>query len=477
MTPQPNRRSFLTRTAIAGGFTLLPSLAQAAGSNSELRVAVIGLRSRGRQLIDLVLKAKDVRLVALCDVDPAILRERVDGLDRKNIKVASYSDYRTLCEAKDVDAVIVATPNHTHTLISVTAAANKKHVYVEKPVSHNVWEGKQLAAAQEAFGVTIQHGLQRRSETAWHDAFEWIAQGHIGEIKVARGICYKPRPSIGKVRGAQLAPEGLDYDLWCGPRPRSPIFRRQFHYDWHWQSPWGNGDIGNTGPHQLDVCRWALGDPDSMPRSVLSCGNRLGYADDGQWPNTQLATFDYEKAPILFEVRGLPSKGLDYKSGTDNYRGVEIGNIIEYEGGSLIGGHRSKCRIVDIHGKELKSFSGSKSPIQSWVDSIHSGTQAAGLSAKTGHLSSSLAHLANISWQLGRPSPNPDGIEDELTLEAFARMRQHLDANGIDLKQSPVRIGPLLTPEPSGDSFTGELKEVASPLLKGSYRKGFELPI
>ena len=476
MNTHLSRRSFLTRTALASGFTLLAPHLRAAGSNSELRVAVIGLRGRGSNLLNLVTKGSNARLVAICDVDPSILREHADKLAKNNLKVASYSDYRTLCEAKDIDAVVIATPNHTHTLIAVTAAANRKHVYVEKPVSHNVQEGIQLAAAQKTFGVIIQHGFQRRSEPAWKEAFAWIAEGHLGKLKVARGLCYKPRPSIGKVRGAQLAPDGLDYNLWCGPKPMTPILRKQFHYDWHWQYAWGNGDLGNQGPHQLDVCRWALGDPESMPRSVLSCGARLGYDDDGEWPNTQLALFDYEKAPVLFEVRGLPAKDMNYKSGMDNYRGQSIGNVIEYEGGTLIRGHNAKCEVLDVKGKQLKAFTGGSSPIQIWIDSIHADEQDDMLSAKNGHLSSSLAHLANISWQLGQPSSTPEGIQDELMLDAFSRMTPHLDANGIDLEKTPIKIGAALTPEPSGEAFTGNLMEHARPFLSELSREEFKLP-
>lgn len=477
MTPHPTRRSFITRTALAGGFTLFSPHSRAAGSNSGLRIAVIGLRSRGKELLNLALKGKNARLVAVCDVDPSILLERVGKLAQKNIKVAAYADYRTLCESKDIDAVIVATPNHTHVLIGVTAAANGKHVFVEKPVSHNVQEGIQLAAAQEAFGVIIQHGYQRRTETAWHDAFDWIAEGHLGKLKLARAICYKPRPSIGKVPGAQIAPEGLDYDLWCGPRPRTPILRKQFHYDWHWQHAWGNGDIGNQGSHQLDVCRWALGDPQNMPRSVFSCGNRLGDDDDGYWPNTQLASFEYEEAPILIEVRGLPSKDMNYKAGMDNYRGESVANIIEYEGGTLIGGHHANCHVVDEGGKKLKAFVGESTPIQTWIDSIHSGKQSAMLSANNGHLSSSLSHLANISWQIGRPASGLDDIGDALVDEAFGRMTKHLGANGIDLSKTPIKIGPRLTPNAAGDAFTGEFKELADAYLSEQNREGFELPI
>ncbi|BCX46516.1 dehydrogenase [Haloferula helveola] len=473
----PNRRNFLRTSALASTAVWFAPNAKAAPASETLRVAVIGLRGRGKSHVSEILGAKGAKLVAVCDVDPEVLAKTVSDLDRKSVKVTTYSDFRKLCESPEIDAVTIATPNHTHTLISVTAAANGKHVYVEKPVSHCVWEGRQLALAAEKFGVIIQHGFQRRSETAWKDAFEWVRGGELGKLKIARGFCYKPRPSIGKAKGAQLAPEGLDYDLWSGPRMLQPIRRKQFHYDWHWQFPWGNGDLGNQGPHQLDVCRWALDDPKDLPRSIRSFGNRFGHDDDGQWANTQIVALDYEAAPILFEVRGLPKKNLDYKSGMDEFRGQRIGNVIEYEGGALLGGHGARCTAVDSDGKEVRKFSGSKSHFVAWIESIRSGKQDPGLSAESGHLSSALAHLGNISWLLGIPGGDDSDIDDPAVQDALDRMKGHLAANGIDLSKTPMRVGPKLETVPGEEKLTEPWNARAAGLLKDTYRSGFELPI
>src|SRR5690606_7810374 len=178
-------------------------------------------------------------------------------------------------------------------------------------------------------GVTIHHGFQRRSETPWAEAFSWLAEGHLGKIKLARGFCYKPRPSIGRVDDPRKPPSTVDYDLWCGPRGMEPVRRQRFHYDWHWQSPYGNGDLGNQGPHQLDVCRWALGDPAGLPSSALSCGGRFAHDDDGDVANTQVVFLAYEPAPIVFEVRGLPNQGLDYKGGMAPYKAQQLGNLLD----------------------------------------------------------------------------------------------------------------------------------------------------
>ena len=269
-----NRRKLLRSSAFAGTYSLLSPFAKAAGSNGELRVVVIGVKGRGSNHINAVISHKKARLVGLCDIDSDQLKRRVVEMEKRHkiTGLKTYSDYRKVCEDENVDAVCIATTNHTHTVIALTAAANGKHAYTEKPVSHNVWEGQKLADGQAKYGTVIQHGFQRRSETCWAEAFAWLKEGNFGKLTLARGFCYKPRKSIGKVGAPVEAPKTVNYDLWSGPRKVLPIRRNQFHYDWHWQSPYGNGDLGNQGPHQLDVCRWALGDPMELPPAILSIG-------------------------------------------------------------------------------------------------------------------------------------------------------------------------------------------------------------
>ena len=462
------RRTFLSTTTLAGAFTLLPSITRAASPNGDLRVCLIGFNSRGKALSDELQKCKSAKLVALCDVDSDVLDSYAAELDKKGIKVTKYDDFRKVCEAKDIDAVIIATPNHLHTLIATTAAANGKHAYVEKPVSHNVWEGRQLAVAAEKHKTVIQHGFQRRSETAWHEGLDFLKSGEIGKMTLARGFCYKPRNTIGKIDKPLDPPKSVNYDLWCGPREVVPVPRKQFHYDWHWQFPYGNGDLGNQGPHQLDVCRWAIGDP-KLPVSTISVGARLGYDDDGQWANTQICYFDYP-VPILFEVRGLP---------TDGYKGQSIGNIIECEGGSLSGGHGPGCDVFDKDGKKIKSFQGAKSHMQHFVDACHAGKIDQSHGAENGHLSAALAHIGNISWKLGEPTKPADikqAIKDASTSDAVERMMKHLEDNKVDLSKDMLALGKPLTMDPDKETFTGDNAEAANPMLKGSYRKGFELP-
>lgn len=464
-----NRRRFLSTSALAGAFAITPSFSRAASVNGDLRVCVIGFHGRGKDLAAELINCKSAKLVALCDVDSEVLDSFATELDKQGLKVAKFTDYRKVCEAKDIDAVIIATPNHLHTLIATTAAANGKHAYVEKPVSHNIWEGRQLANAAEKYKTIIQHGFQRRSETAWHEAFDFLKSGELGKITLARGFCYKSRESIGKVESPVAPPKSVDYDLWCGPREVAPVRRTKFHYDWHWQFPYGNGDIGNQGAHQLDVCRWFIGDP-KLPTSAISLGARLGYDDDGDWANTQICYYDYP-IPILFEVRGLPTKA---------HQGITTGNIIECENGSLSGGHGPECTAFDKDGKEVASFKGKKSHMQSFVDSCHSGKILYSHGAENGHLSAALAHIGNISWKLGEPT-RPDGIREAIknanTSDAVDRMLAHLADNSIDTTKNLLALGKPLRMDPETERFTGDFADLANPLLKDSYRKGFEIPV
>jgi predicted dehydrogenase len=474
-----NRRQILQASAFAGTWSLLSPLARALGANDVVRVAVIGFNGRGNGHIDDLLRVKGCRIVALCDCDSTVLAKGKERLEKKGIKVDTFTDYRKLCESKDIDAVSIATPNHTHVLIALTAAANGKHVYVEKPVSHNVWEGRQLALGAEKHKVIIQHGFQRRSETSWAEAFEWLKEGKLGKLEVARGFCYKPRPSIGKADKPLHDPDTVEMDLWYGPREKNPIMRKKLHYDWHWQAAYGNGDLGNQGPHQLDVCRWALGDP-HLPEKVVSMGGRVGYDDDGDTANTQLLWLEHkDKAPILFEVRGLPRENMDYGKGMDKYLGQDIGNIIQYEGGYLAGGHNQNCHIHDKDGKIIKSFKGARGHHQNWIDSIKSGKIDPIRGAESAHYSSALAHLGGISLSLGKLQPLDEWVatsKNAMLNESTERMMKHLDANKVDLKGSPLTIGVALDFDPKAEQFTGQLAQQANTFLKGEYRKGFELP-
>src|SRR5262249_43161021 len=307
--------------------------------------------------------------------------------------VTGYTDVRKLLENKDIDVVTFATPNHWHALGSIWAIQAGKDVYVEKPVSHEVWEGRQIVVGARKYNHIVQAGTQCRSSSGIAEGIQWIRDGHIGKIIRARGLCYKRRPSIGKVTGPTPIPASIDYDLWCGPALKDPLMRKRLHYDWHWVWPTGNGDLGNQGIHQMDLGRWILGQPELSPR-VWSVGGRLGYEDDGTTPNTLIVFHDYKPAPLIFEVRGLPSSAES--KDMDGYHGADIGVVTDCEGGSMVISDYNGARIFDKSGQELKKFQAASSHFANFIDAVRS-RKYTDLKADIleGHLSSALCHTGN----------------------------------------------------------------------------------
>jgi predicted dehydrogenase len=497
---QITRRHFLKSSAIATtGIALSArSWGQVAGANSDIRVAVLGLNGRGKNHISSLTAIKGVRLVALCDPDAEVLAARAKELSAKGINVKTYADMREVFASSEVDAVTIATPNHWHVLAGIWALQAGKDVYVEKPISHNIWEGRQLVTAASKYNRVVQAGTQIRSGEGLQEAVQWVRAGNLGKITAARGFCYKARNSIGKVSGPQAVPSNINYDLWTGPAPlvaprRNSKERGPVHYDWHWVYLYGNGDVGNQGIHQMDVCRWFLGE--GMPRRTLSVGGRLGYIDDGDTPNTQVVIHEYASAPLIFEVRGLPRKagivpvtatggpnGTPDKTGMDGYKNtnVSVGNVIECEGGSIVTTEYFSCTALDKAGKVVKEFVGKDRHMQNFIDVLRS-RKTADLYGpiEEGHISSALCHLGNVSHQVGRATQPGEILErvkgNAQLAEATGRMVEHLKANNADFKATPLIHGvPLeLT---KAEKFTGEFSQQASPFLTRNYRAGYVVP-
>lgn len=484
-----DRRSFLKSTLVAStSFTLFPALAadkeapapsrlRIVGANGDIRVAVAGIHSKGRGQAHLegYRSTKGARLVAVCDVDHDALDQELKKCETRGESVQGYTDIRKLLENKDIDVVSFATPNHWHALGAIWAVQAGKDVYVEKPVSHNVWEGRQIVLAARKHNRLVQTGTQSRSSSGIHEAMAWVREGHIGKILRARGLCYKPRPSIGKVDGPQPIPPSIDYDLWCGPAPKDALMRKKLHYDWHWVWPTGNGDLGNQGIHQMDMARWVLGETALSPR-LLAVGGRLGYIDDGTTPNTIIVFHDYPTAPLIFEVRGLPSKP---GGKMDKYKGVSVGMVAEFEGGSMVIPDYTGATIHDKAGVELKKFEGTSSHFANFIDAVRNRKQSA-LHADIleGHLSSALCHTGNISYRLGQ-TQSPDATReavkaDKDLAEALGRMEQHLGANNVDLAQTPTTLGAVLKMDPKTERFIDNPK--ANQMLTREYRKPFAVP-
>jgi len=483
-----NRRQFLKSTWLTGAaLSLVPTLTRAqstnvkariVGANNDIRIAVVGLNGRGKNHLD-GLSMKGVRIVAICDVDNAVLDRTTAYLKEKhNIAPQPYQDVRKLLENKDIDAVTFATPNHWHSLGGIWAAQAGKDVYVEKPISHSLWEGRKLVEAARKYGRIMQAGTQTRSNHAIKEAIAWLRAGNLGKIKLARSLCYKSRDSIGKATEPCKIPATVDYDLWCGPAPKEKeLWRKKFHYDWHWQWPTGNGDLGNQGVHQVDMVRWALGYDEVAPR-VFSLGGRLGYDDDGTTPNTMISWLDYKEVPVIFEVRGLPTKAGDDKM--DQYRGERgVSAVFECDGGFMIFPNYTTAIAFDKDAKEIKKWEGTESHYANFIKAVRS-RKISDLNADIleGHLSAAISHQANISYQLGK-TKSPDEVRDAVknekgVAEAFGRMEEHLVANNVDLKKATLTLGPVLEMNPKTERFTNN--EAANKLLTREYRKGFVVP-
>ncbi len=479
------RRSFLRNTiagtAAASAYALSPkSWAQVKGANETLNVGVIGFKGRGGSHISgmraLQQKEKGVRIAALCDVDKKVLDAGVQSFDKLNLGVAGYTDLRKMLENKNLDVICIATPNHWHALAAIWAIQSGKDVYVEKPVSHNVWEGRQIVNAARQHKKIVQTGTQSRSSQGIAEAAKWIQSGGLGKVKYARGLCYKPRGSIGLAQAEQPIPNDIDYDLWCGPAPLDPLRRKNLHYDWHWVWNYGNGDLGNQGIHQMDIARWILGEMELSPR-VWSVGGRLGYKDDGQTPNTQIVFHDYAKAPLIFEVRGLPRAKGD--KAMDNYMGGSVSVVVECEGGNLLVPNYSGAIAKDKDGKTVKEFKGVSDHFENFIDAVRSRKQT-DLNADIleGHLSSALCHTGNISYQLGKQLAQGE-IRDQIkadrgAAESVGRMIEHLKANEVDLDLDKLVMGPALKMNPKTEQFIGNA--AADKMLTRDYRKPFVVP-
>ncbi|HEX8911658.1 MAG TPA: Gfo/Idh/MocA family oxidoreductase, partial [Humisphaera sp.] len=512
-----SRRSFLKGSAAVAaasaaglpGFTAR-SYAAVVGSNEDIRIAVIGFNSRGNSHIDAFSKMKGVRLVGLCDADDKVLekglarletgggkkptskpstrpvasakkrQEMAGGPDEEpkapekpKVKVVGYTDLRRVMDNKEIDAISTATPNHWHSLIVVWGCQAGKDVYVEKPVSHNVWEGRQAVEAARKYNRIVQTGTQSRSNSALKEAYEWVQKGGLGKIKVARGLCYKRRGTIGKVDGELKIPENIHYDLWAGPSPMDPVRRKAFHYDWHWQWAQGNGDLGNQGIHQMDTARWALGKPFLSPK-VMSVGGRFGYEDDGQTPNTQFVVHDYGDSMLIFEVRGLPK---ETGSGSmDQYKKQSVGTVVECEDGYLVdSGYSSSPMAYDNKGEFIKKFSlekagGEGDHFANFIKAVRS-RKVEDLHADIleGHLSSALCHTGNISYRLGKEVGQEEVAaavkSNKAAAETYERLVEHLEKNKVSLKESKPTLGAFLQMDPKTERFIGDHAEDANKLL------------
>ncbi len=395
-----NRRYFLLGS-LAGAAARPAALAS---PNDTVRVACAGIRGQGRVHIRHYSQMPNVEIAALCDVDESVLNARLDEVEKMGKKrPAAYTDFRKLLEDKSIDAVSIATPNHHHTLQTIWACQAGKDVYVEKPCSHTMFEARQIVAAAQKYQRLVQHGSNCRSGVA-REAVQKIREGLIGDVYMARGLCFKSRNTIGRTP-AEPAPSGVHYDLWLGPAPQREFTRNRFHYNWHWFWDYGNGDLGNQGIHQVDVARWAL--DVKYPTKISALGGHYMFDDDQETPNTLTATFEFNDAGhkklLVFEVRHWYS---NHEAGLGEGSSNTVGDVIYGSKGYMAIASEDHGSYATFLGKEQQPGPGRKEIGDNWVNFIQAvrSRKHSDLNApiEEGAISTTLVHLANISYRLGR---------------------------------------------------------------------------
>ena len=477
-----NRRNFLfTSAAVTGGLLLSGKSAFAGQSaNDRVRIAVVGLNGRGRNHLDAWTAAKNVEVVYLVDPDADVLARAMGRLDERtngNSTAKAVADIRLALDDKSVDAISIAAPNHWHSLMTIWAAQAGKHVYVEKPMSHDVVEGRVVVAAQEKYGVVIQHGTQRRSDAGIAGLHEALKSGKLPRLKIAYGYCCKPRAGIG-FKSPTAPPSNLNWDLWKGPAVLENYHANLVHYNWHWFWPTGNGDMNNQGTHQLDVARWAIDDDQTHPVRVMGMGGRFQWNDQGETPNTMFAMAEYPNGQqVFFNVRNVNHEGYERQVYNEYY--LEDGSVITGESKYMIRRPGSK------QAEPLELEPGKVTPGGNWnsfIAAVRAGDpNMANGNAKEAHYGSVLGHLMNNSYRLGETVPfDPQAVsfgDNADATEHFAKLHDIM-ANkvGISRDQANYVVGPMLEFDPASERHRGEMAEPANALLKNPNNKGFAVP-
>ncbi|MFI4876584.1 MAG: Gfo/Idh/MocA family protein [Blastopirellula sp. JB062] len=475
---RPTRRTLLKQLAACGvGASITisgtKSSGQVVGANDRVRVAVAGINGRGRIHMQVFSGMKDVEVAYLVDPDSRLFAPRSAELEGKTGKKPQcVQDVRQALEDPTLDAVSIATPNHWHALMTIWACQAGKDVYVEKPCSHNIFEGRQMVEAVRKYDRIAQHGTQWRSDPKWRAYTADIRNGKYGKLKTASIQIFRPRKSIG-IKNPTQPPRELDYDLWTGPAPMQPFRTNLVPYRWHWMWDYGNGELGNLGSHEFEMVRWAMPDG-AAPKSVVSLGGRYGYQDQAETPNTQLTLFDYGDTRLVCQQRGLhfdkPLKmGIEFH--TDQ-------GVVK-QGKFFPAGKQAGETIPNAPSDGLpENFA--RAHFQNFIDCVRS-RKAEDLNSDIldGHRTAILAHLGNISYRLGEDVPfrrQPSELADSaLAQESLAGMQRHLvDVAGIDLSSASYRMGQTLSFDAQTETFVDN--QAADQLRSGSYRRSFALP-
>jgi len=480
------RRSFLKGSLAMAGATFAisgtKSSGQIVGANDAILVGVAGLHGRGGSHVSEFGNMEGVRIAYLIDPDTRTWKGHAQRLEEKYGKAPkTVQDVRKALEDKDLDVITIATPNHWHSLMTIWACQAGKDVYVEKPLSHEVHEGRIAVETARKYNRIVQHGTQSRSDNLGLVIQELAKQGTYGKLLISRGLCYKTgggegtRGDIG-FKQPKEPPAEFDFNLWLGPAPRQPYHENIVHYRWHWFWDFGNGDIGNQGVHEMDKARWGI--PNGiLPKSTISVGGRIGHKDQGQTPSSQIAVLDYGDTQLIFEVRGFKS---------DSYHGQGVGNTYHFEAGIVAGG--KFLRDGKGEGEPLPKMpkfkrGPGKGHFGNFIAAVRS-RKIEDLNADVleGHLSCVPIHLANISYRLGDEVPFTPRTkafgENKAAYDALERMEEYLVKNGFKLNEWTLRVGKFLKFDAATETFkgNGELDEKANALLTHKYREPFVVP-
>jgi predicted dehydrogenase len=366
----------------------------------------------------------------------------------------------------------------------VWACQAGKDVYIEKPFSYDLWEGQQMVAAARKYNRMVQVGTQNRSSAFLRQVGDRLRSGELGPIRFAHALVYRAREGIGSVDTPTTPPSTLDYDLWCGPAPKTPLKRKQLHYEWHWFWDTGNGEMGNNGIHVIDVCRWVLGQ-DRIPPRALSIGGRLAFHDCGETANTHIALFDFRPAPLICEVRNVTASKDPAAIG--KFRGHDKGILIDCEGG-YFAGDASGGAFFDRQGKKIQDLPKGDNAkalelahLSAFLAAVRS-RKSTDLAAEAveGHRSTACCHMANVSHRLGKQrdtkSIRAAIAGDSEMADAFDRCGTYLRENGVDLDATPATLGPWVEFDETQHRFAGGLSQAAHALSRREYRKPFVVP-
>jgi hypothetical protein len=478
-----NRRTLLKSAAAASAafplFTIAGTKAsgRVIGANDTIRIGVAGINGRGNSHIDGFASQDKVDVTYLIDPDSSLFDSRSSRVKSKGgTDPTCVQDVREALEDKNLDAVSVATCNHWHSLITVWACQAGKDVYVEKPMSHNVFEGRKCVEAAAKYGRVVQHGTQQRSSGDRAKQIDAIQSGKYGKLLVSKGYCCKPRWSIGR-KPIETPPSHLDFNLWLGPAKKQDFHRNLVHYNWHWFWDTGNGDTGNQGVHEMDVARWGI-KGSTLPNKVWSLGGRFfpEGPDQGETPNMQLSIYEYGDVLLVFETRGLVENNKKYPKAPKR----NVSNEFYTTEGKIVG-----WQFYPKNGGKPEPISGGDATVTpggafgSFTAAMRSRKpEDVNCDAEVAHYSSALCHLGNISFQLGESASFDEKAkslgDNKQVVEAFDTLKDNMSAVDIKLAETTYTVGRTLTLDPKTEKFVGD--EEANTLLTREYRKPFVVP-